>query len=52
MAIAGGLNKDDIDLVRDFGADIMGLRRAVCNKLTGKVEKNLLVDFMKKVKES
>jgi hypothetical protein len=52
VALAGGLGKEDILQVQELGADIMGVRRAVCKKLkhgTCKVQESLVLDFMESV---
>lgn len=52
-ALAGGLSKKDIDLIREIGADVIGVRRSVYsnfnNKISG-VNKILVKEFVKEIR--
>ncbi|MEM3437509.1 MAG: (5-formylfuran-3-yl)methyl phosphate synthase, partial [Nitrososphaerales archaeon] len=53
VALAGGLEKEDVIKIKELGADIIGVRRAVCEKCNGnfgKVRKDLVLDFVKSIK--
>lgn len=50
VALAGGLKKEDVTRIKELGADIIGVRRAVCEKCNGnfgKVKKDFVSDFVK-----
>ncbi|MGQ9719151.1 MAG: (5-formylfuran-3-yl)methyl phosphate synthase [Nitrososphaerales archaeon] len=52
VALAGGLGKEDLPQVQELGADIMGVRRAVCKRFehgTCKVQEALVLDFMRAI---
>ncbi len=49
VALAGSLERDDINKLYELGADIMGVRRAVCNSrswLTGRVQEKAVKKFV------
>lgn len=51
-ALAGSLDKQDIQRVHDFGADIIGVRGAVCTKkdrVAGKLEKEKVAELAKEI---
>jgi len=53
VALAGGLDKEDIPQIQDTGADIIGVRRAVCEKCDnrfGKVREKFVSDFVKMIR--
>ncbi|MCP8307122.1 MAG: (5-formylfuran-3-yl)methyl phosphate synthase [archaeon] len=55
VALAGGLGKEDIAQIQDLGADIIGVRRAVCEKFDnsfGRVRENFVSDFVKIIRYS
>jgi len=52
-ALAGRLGKENIAQIQELGADIIGVRRAVCNKddfHLGKVQEVLISDFIKAIR--
>jgi len=52
VAIAGSLNKADVPLVYDLGADIIGVRGAVCaggDRLNGIVQAELVREFLMEI---
>lgn len=52
VALAGSLDKDDISRVFSLGADILGVRRAVCSerdRLRGKVQKEAVSEFVEAI---
>ncbi|MCP8306034.1 MAG: (5-formylfuran-3-yl)methyl phosphate synthase [archaeon] len=54
VALAGRLGKENIAQIQELGADIMGVRRAVCNKRNfrlGKVQEALISDFIKAIRD-
>jgi uncharacterized protein (UPF0264 family) len=51
-ALAGSLQKQDIPRVHNLGADIIGVRGAVCTKkdrLAGKLEREKVIEFAKEI---
>ena len=53
-ALAGSLNTNDISRVHHLGSDIIGVRGAVCsnnNRISGKLEKEKVASFVKKINE-
>ena len=49
VALAGSLDKKDISRIATLGADIVGVRGAVCTKkdrLNGKLEKEKVKEFV------
>ncbi|MGQ9468716.1 MAG: (5-formylfuran-3-yl)methyl phosphate synthase [Nitrososphaerales archaeon] len=53
VALAGGLSKKDIAQIQETGADIIGVRRAVCDKCNeyfDKVKESLVSDFVKMIR--
>ncbi|MCP8310738.1 MAG: (5-formylfuran-3-yl)methyl phosphate synthase [Candidatus Methylarchaceae archaeon HK01M] len=54
VALAGRLGKEDIAQIQELGADIMGVRRSVCNKNNfhlGKVQEALVSDFIEAIRD-
>ncbi|MCP8317738.1 MAG: (5-formylfuran-3-yl)methyl phosphate synthase [archaeon] len=55
VALAGGLGKEDIAQIQDLGADIIGVRRAVCQKYDKsfcRVQEKFVSDFVKMIRSS
>ena len=53
-ALAGGLDKEDIPRLFNLGADVVGIRRAVCipkNRVNGEVHSIAVMEFTKKIHE-
>ena len=51
-ALAGSLDKQDIPRVYHLGADIIGVRGAVCtrkDRLGGKLEREKVIEFAKEI---
>ncbi len=52
VALAGSFDKEDIPRVLSFGADIIGVRRAVCSKrdrLKGEVQREAVKEFVEAI---
>jgi uncharacterized protein (UPF0264 family) len=50
VALAGGLKKGDVIRIQELNADIIGVRRAVCERFNGKfgrVQKDFVSDFVR-----
>ncbi|MEM3069058.1 MAG: (5-formylfuran-3-yl)methyl phosphate synthase [Nitrososphaerales archaeon] len=53
VALAGGLGKEDVIQIQELGADIIGVRRAVCEKIDdhfGRVQENFVSDFVREIR--
>ncbi len=53
-ALAGGLDKEDVPRLFNLGADVVGIRRAVCipkNRVNGEVHSIAVMEFTKKIHE-
>lgn len=53
-ALAGSLDKQDVPLLCDLGADVVGVRRAVCSKrdrLNGEVQRKAVSEFAKEIRK-
>lgn len=51
-ALAGSLDKEDVSRLYDLGADVIGVRRAVCSKrdrINGEVQRKEVMDFAKEI---
>jgi len=51
-ALAGSLDRQDVPRLYDLGADVIGVRRAVCNKrdrLKGEVQRKAVWEFVKEI---
>jgi hypothetical protein len=52
-ALAGSLDRQDVPLLYDLGADVIGVRRAICSKkdrLNGEVQRKAVMDFAKEIR--
>ncbi len=52
-ALAGSLDRQDVPRLYDSGADVIGVRRAVCSKrdrLNGEVQRKAVMDFAKEIR--
>lgn len=55
VALAGGLGKESIRQIQDLGADIIGVRRSVCERSKGpfgKVKEKFVSDFVRKIRQA
>lgn len=53
VALAGSLKKQDIELVHNLGADIIGFRGALCtntDRLKGKLEREKVIEFEEEIR--
>lgn len=54
VALAGSLGLEDVHRVYKIGADVIGVRKAVCtgeDRMRGKVTRRLVANFLKAIKE-
>ena len=52
VALAGSLEKRDILRISDLGADIIGVRGAVCtnkDRVAGRIQKEKVMEFAKEI---
>lgn len=52
-ALAGSLDKQDVPRLHDLGADVIGVRRAVCgrgDRLKGEVQRRAVLEFVKEIR--
>ena len=52
-ALAGSLDRQDVQRLYDLGADVIGVRRAVCSKrdrLKGEVQRKTVLEFAKEIR--
>ncbi|KPV63452.1 MAG: hypothetical protein AOA66_0928 [Candidatus Bathyarchaeota archaeon BA2] len=52
VALAGSLDKEDVPKVHSLGADVIGVRRAVCsgkNRLKGRIQGKAVTEFIKAI---
>ncbi len=51
-ALAGSLDRQDVSRLYDLGADVIGVRKAVCSKrdrLKGEVQRKAVLEFAKEI---
>jgi len=55
VALAGSLRKQDLSVVYDLGADVVGIRGAAClrgNRLSGEITKELVSELVRTIKQA